>query len=64
MEDQDNSRRTKIIAYLGLALGFVGAALSGASRHPIVITIIVLIFYLSIRYGFKNGVFSNTDFED
>ena len=64
MEDQENSTRTKIIAYLGLALAFVGAALSGATRNPFVIIITVLVFYLVIRYGFKKGVFSNTDFED
>jgi hypothetical protein len=64
MEDPEKSRRSKIIAYLGLALGFVGAALSGASRDPIVIFVTVLIFYFAIRYGFKKGVFSNTDFED
>jgi len=64
MEDQQNSTRSKIIACLGLALGFVGAALSGASRHPIVIIVTVLIFFFTIRYGFRKGVFSNTDFED
>lgn len=64
MKDQDNSTRSKLIAYLGLALGFVGAALSGAYRNPVVILITVLIFYFTIRYGFKKGVFSNTDFED
>lgn len=64
MDDQENTTRSKIIACLGLALGFVGAALSGATRNPIVIIITVLIFYFTIRYGFKKGVFSNTDFDD
>ncbi len=64
MEDQENSTRSKIMAYVGLPLAFVGAALSGATRNPIVIIITVLVFYLVFRYGFKQGVFSNTDFED
>jgi hypothetical protein len=64
MEEPGDSTRSKIIACLGLALGFVGAALSGATRNPIVILITVWIFYAVIRYGFKKGVFSNTDFED
>jgi len=64
MEDKENPKRSKIIACLGLASGMVGAALSGAWRDPIVIIITVLIFFFTIRYGFKKGVFSNTDFED
>jgi hypothetical protein len=53
MDDQEGATRSKIVAFLGLALGFVGAVLSGASRDPIVIIAAVLIFYFAIRYGFN-----------
>jgi hypothetical protein len=64
MEDKENPKRSKIIACLGLAFGMVGAALSGSSRNPIVMILTGLIFYFTIRYGFKKGVFSNTDFDE